>query len=506
LLNELCEEVLDQAGQQRLEAILAESEDARRLYLSYVDLHANMALDLVLQPSTTLAPTPSPRRARAGWRSRLNTAFRYASRPAPVSLMTAAIAAPLLLLGLLYYIAPQWWEQGESAQPNEVARVEQANEAPFVARLTHGHQLQWADDTQETVTGAFLKLGQRIQIASGLAEIEFNSGARVVLHGPAGFLIDGTNACHIEYGSAVARVPKRAAGFVALTSVATFVDLGTEFGVAVRRGGPVDVSVFEGEIRLSPSPRVRQFKPRIVSAGESLRIDASGALAAHAEESVSFVRRIPGPDQFKEVYAETFDVDRPLQVDFSHGGRAEIRQGQLNIVAADEHSEQYVDFSAMELAGATQLPSYLRAVVELGAEGEDAGPYHIAVVIGQIKLVIHPGYPGGAFRVQVLNPERDAIANTDIGWTPALNRLHTMTVLCRREATTTHFRVSISDADMPKREYVTTFTLSNDEIGEWNRIALVRSGNPGGDACFGLLRVEVIPPSVLRPAEPTKVP
>ena len=92
----------------------------------------------------------------------------------------------------------------------------------------------------------------------GLAEIEFDCGARVILQGPAGLRLLSGRSARLLKGKLTARVPARARGFTVLTPHNKVVDLGTEFGLSVDDDGAATVRVFTGEVvayPLRPGPR-----------------------------------------------------------------------------------------------------------------------------------------------------------------------------------------------------------------------------------------------------------
>ena len=91
-------------------------------------------------------------------------------------------------------------------------------------------------------------------LASGLIEIKYNTGARVVVEGPAEFTILGKKNGYLKFGKLVARVEgRKAKGFAIDTPVGRVEDLGTEFGVEVKQDGATRVHTFEGLVVVSDS-------------------------------------------------------------------------------------------------------------------------------------------------------------------------------------------------------------------------------------------------------------
>jgi hypothetical protein len=90
-------------------------------------------------------------------------------------------------------------------------------------------------------------------LRTGVAQIEFFSGASLVVEGPAEFEIISPWRVVWRGGRGRVRVPPAARGFEVLAPGLQLVDLGTEFGVEVDRvGGAASVQVFSGEVVARP--------------------------------------------------------------------------------------------------------------------------------------------------------------------------------------------------------------------------------------------------------------
>ena len=106
---------------------------------------------------------------------------------------------------------------------------------------------EWkSSDSFEPGESLFAKT--HLKLTAGLAEITFDSGARVILEGPADLELVSTDSAHLHSGRLVGRVPPEASGFAVKTPSTTVVDIGTEFGLQVAQSGTAEVIVFEGEV------------------------------------------------------------------------------------------------------------------------------------------------------------------------------------------------------------------------------------------------------------------
>lgn len=115
-----------------------------------------------------------------------------------------------------------------------------------VAVLTRGVNLVW--ESTAVAPGTPLSPGW-LRWKSGMAEIEFYQGARVMIEGPAEFELVSSGEANCVRGRLSAQVPPQAVGFRINTPKGSVVDLGTEFGLDVTAES-AEVHVFEGEVEL----------------------------------------------------------------------------------------------------------------------------------------------------------------------------------------------------------------------------------------------------------------
>jgi hypothetical protein len=180
--------------------------------------------------------------------------------------------------------------------------------APLVGRITGMVDCKWGQSPESRVQGpaldprllSLVSLGDKFALASGLMEITYETGAKVVLQGPMTFEVDSRDGGFLSVGKLTARVERKVASgqwsvvgksemsslatssnpqslipnplFAVRTPTATVTDLGTEFAVEVKPEGPVEVHVFEGQVETSRQarPDAAPLKQRLV-AGEAIR-------------------------------------------------------------------------------------------------------------------------------------------------------------------------------------------------------------------------------------------
>jgi hypothetical protein len=95
--------------------------------------------------------------------------------------------------------------------------------------------------------GEELENGQSLDLNTGAVELKFDSGATVLLRGPARARISSRNGLSLEAGSLYAHVPPEAIGFGVSAPGLRLLDRGTNFGVrTASAGAAAEVHVFEG--------------------------------------------------------------------------------------------------------------------------------------------------------------------------------------------------------------------------------------------------------------------
>lgn len=124
----------------------------------------------------------------------------------------------------------------------------QSKPTAALAHLTYQSGAQW---TEHRDVGSAIGV-ETLGLRGGLAKLEFANGACVTLEGPALFEVVGPKQTLLHSGVLTAHVPESAIGFRVDTPALEVIDRGTAFGVSVGEDGLTSVSVFEGEVDVSP--------------------------------------------------------------------------------------------------------------------------------------------------------------------------------------------------------------------------------------------------------------
>ncbi len=185
-----------------------------------------------------------------------------------------------------------------------------------VARLSRVAGCRWNDSCNLLEPGARLSVGQSLHLAEGVAEIDFDIGAKIVLQGPAAFVVDSPDGGRLEAGKLTAEIRTPAArGFRIVTPAMTFIDKGTEFGVEVAPGGGAKVHVFKGEVEVDlkpvkggpPCPPQRLFENR------GARMEAGAeTLTLVQDTGECFIRSVDDVQRDRHVVAYWRFEDHPV--------------------------------------------------------------------------------------------------------------------------------------------------------------------------------------------------
>ena len=124
--------------------------------------------------------------------------------------------------------------------------------AASVGRIVSSELAGWQSD-QPTIVGAEFGPGTYL-LQSGVATLEFHSGAEMVLEGPAKIEVVSEMQVIFDYGNASFNVPESAVGFQVDTRYGHIVDHGTRFSLSLgEESNEARLAVNEGEVAIHHS-------------------------------------------------------------------------------------------------------------------------------------------------------------------------------------------------------------------------------------------------------------
>ena len=265
---------------QQLAEQLRNSASARRLYLAYMRQQSH--LQWGLRGGAERATSRDGNRRRWCWRdyfaadhppalnSRIGRSSLLAQAPCLLleyRLGTDVVADDGVFLGLVGAVCRGRYDRRRS----------QGAVRAGASRSGRERQQRVGAEMALAAVGLFsrgqLHSGDQILLAGGLVELTFADGSTVLLEGPCRFTANAPDAGTLDLGKLKATADK---GFTIDTRDASFVDLGTRFGVAVDEAGTAELYVFEGEVEVRLGPRPSDTVPRRVAAGQGLRVSDGG--------------------------------------------------------------------------------------------------------------------------------------------------------------------------------------------------------------------------------------
>lgn len=224
LTSSLLDGSLDQAGKTELNDLLRGDPDACERYLDLTESHAALLHDhvgdeLLPEIPENVVSFPPPRKSQS-W--------------------IAAAAAGIILLAGNYFLQ-SYVRYVDSKEPQMAG--------DWVAVVSHAVEPVFEKDSPVSTEGDALAAGP-FHLQSGLVQIEFFSGASVIVEGPAELDLKSPWLIECRRGRLRTFVPEPAQGFTILTPEYKAVDLGTEFALSVNEDGHSELHVVDGEVRV----------------------------------------------------------------------------------------------------------------------------------------------------------------------------------------------------------------------------------------------------------------
>lgn len=285
----VCHGSASEPEMQALSELLRSDSGARDEYLLRVELHSRLASnpDLFTRDAT---PTGDCRleTLNPGNERRMRGRLPALPRPKRQRVEVLALAA-----GLAIAAAGVWklWFSG--------AGIPSGTTSSAVAVLTRSVEARWSEDAAQPAVGNALEPGW-LRLESGLAQVVFYSGARVVIEGPAALRLVSPTEAVLDLGRLLAEVPEPARGFRLGTKHLSVVDLGTSFGIEATQR-QTEVHVFQGEVEVvggnRPEQTLRESQGVVVQADAPTRLIAASAAAFSS--MFSFQQRSTASEAFR---------------------------------------------------------------------------------------------------------------------------------------------------------------------------------------------------------------
>jgi len=208
----------------------------------------------------------------------------------------------------------------------EKAKPKKQEEAPVVGYISGMIGCRWADPSLKPIAPR-VRQGTKFALKSGLMEITYTTGAKVILQGPCTYEVESPHGGYLALGKLTARVARgqglaasaksqanlksaiskspnlQISKFAIRTPTALITDLGTEFGVEVDKDRNTISHVFLGRVEVRCTGDVSGEAGRVIilDANQSARVERSGAggprgiihLSSDGAKPSGFVRAMP---------------------------------------------------------------------------------------------------------------------------------------------------------------------------------------------------------------------
>jgi hypothetical protein len=265
-LLELCDALIDgridMNARARLGRMLAESEEARRLYVRAMGLSASLNDYAGEMQSGEVVPLPGIGRLRGGLGSLLGLA-----------------AAAVVVFGV-WFLAARWGEGGQGLVDENVR--------PTVARLSAVRECSWKGVAAGS--GDALMAGRVLELGRGFCEVTLDSGAQVVMEGPCRIQVVSAWEVELEQGTLNVVVPEEAVGFRVLNPEVEVVDRWTEFSVISEGGGVAEVFVHKGAVHTRSVGKREGQEMRVMLRARESRRFVEGAVGDVEDRDLKFGR------------------------------------------------------------------------------------------------------------------------------------------------------------------------------------------------------------------------
>jgi hypothetical protein len=307
LVELMCDGAIDAPQRDRLESLLENDRDAKLFYVAYLDIHAQMQwmlrdkemsndqcpifndqFSFLNDPSPVPSPqSPIPPIIIQTLPDPSSTFFSsFIGDPLYSYLIAVVVVSVAVLVAAVLKVASN--TEIAVSPPHSAVQDIQLPAPPkveYVGRITGMVDCKWEgaggwgpeSDTHHSsfiihhslIPQSRVSLGDTFSLRSGLLEITYNTGAKVILQGPVTYKVESSASGYLSIGKLTARVEKgpevRGQGsetsilhssfinhhlFAVRTPTATVTDLGTEFGVEVQRNGSSEVHILKGVVDL----------------------------------------------------------------------------------------------------------------------------------------------------------------------------------------------------------------------------------------------------------------
>jgi len=325
-------------------------------------------------------------------------AIQYLPQQVFLSYLIGGIFTGLLILFASLVTVTHSTPLARKAEPTIPWMVQ--SDVEFVGRVTDMVDVRWADPNTATEHGMRVPRGRKYTLVSGLMEITYDSGARVILQGPVTYEVDSRDSGFLSVGKLTAKFEKKEEGrqerekkavsdrqlaasatnpksqvsnsqisdpqsltpvFAVHTPAAVITDLGTEFGVEVAKDGTTTSHVFRGLVQVETVTvaGVAEGESQILKENQSVSVrkkvtgsteEKQMTVFATSTEAAGFIREIFHQEAPKPTI-KSFDL-----VDVVAGGDGFSGKRNAGIDVTTGRRATAVDYIDSSAVGSARFP------------------------------------------------------------------------------------------------------------------------------------------------------
>lgn len=389
---------IEEAEMRELDRLIVEHPQVRRYYVEFLQIHMHLRTLLEHAPKAA-CPTEEVLDAQL-WQQLARheqtaelVPIERPAEPAAAEPLTARTPARrrvsrLSLFGIAVSVAAMLF----------IVVYAQFFASPAVATLTDSVSARWASGQNPLQPQDRLSVHPK-ELLSGFVSIRFDSGVEVVLEGPARFKLVSENQMRLFSGKAYASVPNTAIGFTIDCPGSRVVDLGTEFGLEVRRGGEAEVHVMKGKVNLVAGAQGTPQTSEILQPAQACRVEPDGKIKPAEFKEWHFARKISSQEKlvwYGQTYLDLADLAAggngrnigrsPMGIDPSSGRiHPQAEQGYLRNGTGDYHP-----VLALAAVDGVFVPNGSRGPVQVSSAGHTFSGFPGTVGEYWADIITHP--------------------------------------------------------------------------------------------------------------------
>lgn len=446
---------------------LKEDVEARRLFLSLVDLHATLLGDKLLAGQVTAVKLPElPAETKIPGRVLAFPGDEKSHRKWPMWAGVAAVFA-FLFTGVMLY------QQPARTPAAEIVRMAGAEFAKSGTSFAEGQSLG----------------GEACVLERGSLELRTSRGVTLVIEAPAEFRFESAQRMHLVRGRLSADVPPAGKGFTVVTPSGKVVDLGTRFGVDITDKNSAEVHVFKGEViaqagQAAKKQSLKEDQALTLNAGTATPRELRNAAFIRSDELEQLAAGLLAgqPARWKSSLVELghdpalvalLDLDGPLP------GLYRPAQGRWPGAAAVEFT-QPGDYLSVGLQGQTdeltlaawvrldRVPHAINSLLHTDGWGQPGQPHWMVAENQRMRFAIYD--------LRCVDQRDNRYPQSSRKVTAATGRwTHLATVYRAREKTVRFYIDGEFDNEVALLEGIPV-VLGPARVGNWNRQDRILSG------------------------------